>query len=122
MTIHDAVKKLEQYESWIDRPILRAFVKLARTFPTAVTEPDDEGRRVLAELRRCYVDATKLHEPVRTEDGDPAHGCECCDGEHYCSCTERCRGPRCLVCGGEWPFCDPDFPEYDPKRSTLDGR
>jgi hypothetical protein len=44
------------------------------------------------------------HAPRRTSAGDPAHGCEICDGEDVCTCPGR-RRARCLTCGGKWPEC-----------------
>lgn len=45
------------------------------------------------------------HEPRRTSAGDPAHGCEMCDGEDVCTCPGKDRRARCQGCGGDWPEC-----------------
>jgi len=45
------------------------------------------------------------HEPMRTDAGEPAHGCEMCDGDDYCTCPGKGYHPRCLTCGGSWPDC-----------------
>lgn len=46
------------------------------------------------------------HEPRRTRAGDPAHGCEMCDGEDYCTCPGKNYRATCVTCGGKWPECD----------------
>ena len=50
-------------------------------------------------------DIPVAHEPHRTPDGAPAHGCEACDGEDWCSCSETERYAYCEGCGGRWPKC-----------------
>jgi hypothetical protein len=55
----------------------------------------------------CWVCTQKknfVHEPQRTADGNPAHGCGICDGEDVCTCHQG-RRARCLTCGGKWPDC-----------------
>lgn len=50
-------------------------------------------------------DIPVTHEPHRTSDGSVAHGCEMCDGEDWCSCSESGSYAYCTGCGGSWPKC-----------------
>lgn len=50
--------------------------------------------------------ADPVHRPLLTEAGDPAHGCECCDGEDICNCPHKELRAPCLLCGGPWPDCE----------------
>jgi hypothetical protein len=51
------------------------------------------------------VEVEVPHEPQRTDAGNPAHGCEACDGEDACTCPHKGGRARCLTCGGRWPEC-----------------
>lgn len=69
----------------------------------------DERINVLIEKKKDE----RKHAPVLTIDGNPAHGCEMCDGDDYCCCPHKGWYPKCIICGGEWPKCDPTRKEYE---------
>lgn len=58
-----------------------------------------------AALSDGKVEVEVPHEPRRTEAGEPAHGCETCDGEDECTCPHKNLRAKCLTCGGTWPEC-----------------
>jgi hypothetical protein len=83
---------------------------LIERYSAVAVDLSNQIRETLASLRlvadpKASEARPIVHEPIRTEAGDPAHGCEGCDGEDTCTCGDIARGAKCKGCGGEWPFC-----------------
>jgi hypothetical protein len=64
-----------------------------------------EAKQLAAMWEAYDSQSASLHRPALTDKGDPAHGCECCDGEDICTCPHKNFRAKCLACGGNWPEC-----------------
>ena len=70
----------------------------------------EAARNLAKELAGLVVTAPPVwHRPRLTSADDPAHGCEACDGDDYCTCPGKEARATCLGCGGKWPDCDPNY-------------